>query len=47
MTKKELKIALYNELLSLKDEEKTRNEIHLMYYLSRDRELQEILANVK
>lgn len=47
MTKQEIKIALYNELLSLKDEEITSNEIELMYYLSKDEEIQKILANVK
>lgn len=43
MTKQELKVELYRQLLSLQDSEITDNEIDLMYSLSKDEEVQRVL----
>jgi hypothetical protein len=43
---KELKVGLYRALLFKETSEITDNEIDIMYYLSEDEEIQEILGAV-
>lgn len=45
MTKQELKVKLYNHLLSLKDEEISLNEIDIMFALAKDEEVQKVLGH--
>lgn len=42
---KNLKIGLYRELIKINVDELTPNEIDLMYDLSRDRDIQEVLQS--